>query len=516
MGHRTASGWVVDVQSTQPVQIKPGTFYTVLVAINGTTVTVRLDSKVAFTYTFAPRVLNGENVGLNKGLVGVGSDNSRGVFDNVVVQVLPPAVTLDTTETFDDGVADLFTGAQSGTWTASGGRYASTAPSGTTTFDTVDFGLDRGLLTNSYLEIQTRLSTSGIGGVIFDQYKANDYKFFALDVTSQKVIVGHVTQRGGWTVDASASRSLAANRDYDVVLVFKGTSLSIQINGAFIFSFAFNSPLVDGAFGVLSRSGTTSFDSYRIRTSDPAFASSSASAMTLEASAPARNGSVGTLDESALRLLVAQALAAWRYEPGATGMQLADLEHLRFAVADLADGLLGQTIGHTVYIDADAAGYGWKGTGASGAVDPLTVIVHEMGHVLGLDHDDASTFGFMSGRYLLAAAASTTASGASSPVPAWGAPDAPFLPDRRRFLGWAVSVWTPQPIAAVLQPPVPAWLPSLLLPYGNALWPNQLMMEQVLLVPQALLGGPWRLSSISRPPTWPGTGGFWGRWVSPK
>jgi hypothetical protein len=56
-----------------------------LVAINGTTVTVLIDRRDAFTYTFAPRVLDGETVALNKGMVGVGSDNSRGLFDNVSV-----------------------------------------------------------------------------------------------------------------------------------------------------------------------------------------------------------------------------------------------------------------------------------------------------------------------------------------------------------------------------------------------------------------------------------------------
>ena len=50
-------------------------------------------------------------VGLNKGLVGFGSDNSRGVLDNLAVQAVPPAVTLDSTEYFEDGTADQFTGA---------------------------------------------------------------------------------------------------------------------------------------------------------------------------------------------------------------------------------------------------------------------------------------------------------------------------------------------------------------------------------------------------------------------
>jgi hypothetical protein len=55
--------------------------------------------------------------GLNLGYVGVGSDNSRGVFDNISVQVLPPQSTYSGTEDFEDGVANGFTGA--GTWAVS-------------------------------------------------------------------------------------------------------------------------------------------------------------------------------------------------------------------------------------------------------------------------------------------------------------------------------------------------------------------------------------------------------------
>ena len=38
MGHRDASGWVVDVQT--PIQAKPETNYNLLLALNGTTATL--------------------------------------------------------------------------------------------------------------------------------------------------------------------------------------------------------------------------------------------------------------------------------------------------------------------------------------------------------------------------------------------------------------------------------------------------------------------------------------------
>ena len=69
----------------------------------------RSNGQQAFTHTFAPRMLDGEPVGLNKGFVGAGSDNSRGSWDNFVVQVLPPQLTLDSQTSFTGG-AGAFTG----------------------------------------------------------------------------------------------------------------------------------------------------------------------------------------------------------------------------------------------------------------------------------------------------------------------------------------------------------------------------------------------------------------------
>ena len=37
-----------------------------------------VDGKNAFTYTFAPRIIDGDQVGLNKGMVGIGSEQRRG------------------------------------------------------------------------------------------------------------------------------------------------------------------------------------------------------------------------------------------------------------------------------------------------------------------------------------------------------------------------------------------------------------------------------------------------------
>ncbi|NIM49026.1 MAG: hypothetical protein GTO22_07175, partial [Gemmatimonadales bacterium] len=98
MGHRTAEGWIIDVET--PMQIKPNNFYHMLVAVHGTTVTLLVDGVEFFTHTFDARVIDGWSYGLNIGFIGFGSDNSRGIYDNIIVQKLPPEITFEDTDDF--------------------------------------------------------------------------------------------------------------------------------------------------------------------------------------------------------------------------------------------------------------------------------------------------------------------------------------------------------------------------------------------------------------------------------
>ena len=104
------------------------------------------------------------------------------------------------------------------------------------------------------------------------------------------------------------------------------------------------------------------------------------------------------------------ALQRW----AATGVdlaQLAALEQLQIEIKDLKGTKLAQATSQIVTLDADAAGFGWfvdntpdrheeyrdgesvlvaEATGpAAGRMDLLTVVLHELGHVLGHDHKDA-------------------------------------------------------------------------------------------------------------------------------
>src|SRR5262249_45515061 len=102
--------------------------------------------------------------------------------------------------------------------------------------------------------------------------------------------------------------------------------------------------------------------------------------------------------------LLAEAVARWR----AAGADVSVLANTRIAIADLTGRQLGLAAGHTIWLDADAAGWGWfvdptpgrarefvlsGDQGEQNRMDLLTVLMHELGHVLGHDHDEGGVMG---------------------------------------------------------------------------------------------------------------------------
>jgi hypothetical protein len=111
-------------------------------------------------------------------------------------------------------------------------------------------------------------------------------------------------------------------------------------------------------------------------------------------------------NENQLAPIVSEAIRRWAV---AGGSQL--LADVSVRIADLPGNLLGETIGRTVLIDRDAAGYGWfvdptprddaeftplppgalvaqPQSAADRRADLLTTVMHEMGHVLGYRDGD--------------------------------------------------------------------------------------------------------------------------------
>ena len=94
MGQRTAAGWQVLSQAILPGSVKSDTWYGVQLFVNGLTATLAVNNATYLSYSFTPTVVSGYSYGLNWGLVGFGSNKSRGAMDNIAVQVVPPAATV--------------------------------------------------------------------------------------------------------------------------------------------------------------------------------------------------------------------------------------------------------------------------------------------------------------------------------------------------------------------------------------------------------------------------------------
>ncbi|MBY0523966.1 MAG: putative Ig domain-containing protein [Gemmataceae bacterium] len=101
---------------------------------------------------------------------------------------------------------------------------------------------------------------------------------------------------------------------------------------------------------------------------------------------PLRDGSdAARLTDDQLATVVAQAILGWQ-AAGVTANQQARLRGSTFIIGDLPSGWLGQTVGNVITVDAWADGYGWSfgSVPRTDRIDLLTVVQHELGHVLGL------------------------------------------------------------------------------------------------------------------------------------
>jgi autotransporter-associated beta strand protein len=125
----------------------------------------------------------------------------------------------------------------------------------------------------------------------------------------------------------------------------------------------------------------------------------------LAATVPTRPASTGTLTEAELASIVAEAIARWGRQ-GISATQIAVLRSVQVVIADLPAQQLGERAGNAIAFDTNGAGWGWfvdatpgrdeefLGRGpvlraidrsAVDRMDLLSVVEHELGHVLGYD-----------------------------------------------------------------------------------------------------------------------------------
>ncbi len=267
IGHRNATGWIVDKQAPFPGSLTPGTDYNLFLSVNGTAVTLIVNNKISLSFAFAPRVdVYGISHNINDGMVGLGANNSVAQLDNVVVQRLAPTITFNQTVNFSSGTTSLLNPPEAGTWTLSGGRYAGAPGTTTPAVDLVSFVVSPAYL----IDLSATFNTSGEGGLVYDHYAVNNFKF--VTIKAGVITLGHVTSKG-WFTDAVVNKaSLVNGTDYTLEITLTNSTVNVLLNGSTVTSYVYNALVTDGNSGLLSRTGTTSFKTVTVKSNDPGLA----------------------------------------------------------------------------------------------------------------------------------------------------------------------------------------------------------------------------------------------------
>jgi Ca2+-binding RTX toxin-like protein len=372
IGHRDASGWVIDKQA--PVQMKANTDYDLTVVLFGSQATIYVNENQDVSFDFNEALNDG-------GLIGLGSDNATVRFDDLQVQTLPPEWTFVNEYGFDAPGNNPFT-PKAGDWGVSDGQYhgSSDGQLPAVSTDSVD------VAAFTRLELLGTFNSDNQGGFVFDYYSSNEFKYAALDTQNNEVIIGHYLN-GQWRVDAAVSQDLESGTDYSLMVTLFGSTASVTLDGKAVVTHSFNSILNDGQFGVLNVNGSTHFDSFLIRGDDPAFAGSP----LVAAGSALHSQSVEALDGAAITAVTGRAAA---FLEAAMAGDFTGLDQLPIDVQDLPGDHLAIFQGDRIVLDQDGAGHGWY-TGAGSMVDGidlLSVLLHEYGHAVGLEHDSGLAF----------------------------------------------------------------------------------------------------------------------------
>jgi len=214
---------------------------------------------------------------------------------------------------------------------------------------------------------------------------------------------------------------------YGILAVSGGATFAGTLNVSLVNGY---SPQVNDSIPIITfDTSTGQFDTVNVSNVPPGIAANLVydatdvtllfgNALKADVAAAASPGYPSELSPPELAPVVAEAIDRWA-AAGVDPAELAQLGQLDFQISNLPDADLGMQVGNTVWIDQDAAGHGRfvnaglgsdraffrpvtaeelqspAGSAAFGEMDLLTVVEHEMGHVLGLaeDGDPAGNMG---------------------------------------------------------------------------------------------------------------------------
>jgi hypothetical protein len=435
VGHFNGTSWVIDAQTSVQGGVSANTVYGAFLQINGNVATITINNTWTASYTYPWRVIQGQNNGLNYGIVGVGANASTSSFDNIVVQVPTPPTSFTYTENFTGGSALYFDPAKSGSWVTTTGSdlgtasTAKNAPNGGAALQMIDIGLSQGMAPGTFvldstamLDLKATLSmTAGSrAGLVYASYSTGSYKFAALYQDTQQVVLGHYTPKGGFVIDASANYTVVAGTKYTLELISSGgNAVTLTVNGNNALSYTYNSVVTSGQFGLATLKGSATFSQAYVRTDDyrllPAVVVQHMDAAT-GPTGPATGVTELTSDDVNKVLNAAIDRLSAALSLGASS--IATLRAATIQIEDLPVLELGLTVGSSITLSSNAAGWGWfvdstpyddsefrqptadgmvapAGSPASGSMDLLTVVMHELAHLLGYS-DTASGSGLMS------------------------------------------------------------------------------------------------------------------------